>query len=87
MYHHKGLRLRVEIALRDGFRPAGDDVALVIVWALCGAQGELGHDAGVVVDPFARGGQGGGVQSGCWKTFRGMTAKSDILVLSGHLFI
>lgn len=68
MYHHEGLRLRLETTLRDGFRPAGDDVAHVIVRDLCSAQGELGHDVGVVGDPLSRAGQGGAGQSGvrCW---------------------
>lgn len=72
--HHEGLRVRVEVALRDGFWPAGDDVAPVIIWDLCSAQGELGHDVGEVADPFSRGGQGGAGQRGadCWKTFRSM---------------
>lgn len=70
VYHHEGLRLRVEIALRDGFWRAGDDVAHVVVRDLCSAQGELRHDVGVVRDPLSRGGQGGAGQSGirCWKS-------------------
>lgn len=72
--HHEGLRVRVEVALRDGFWPAGGDVALVFIWVLCGAQGELGHDVGEVADPLSRGGQGGAGQGGgdCWKTSRSM---------------
>lgn len=72
--HHEGLCVRVEVALRDGFWPAGDDVAHVIIWDVGGAQGELGHDVGEVADPSSRGGQGGAGQRGgdCWKTFRNM---------------
>lgn len=78
MYHHEGLRLSVEIALRDGFWPAGDDVARVVVRDLCSSQGELRHDVGVVSDPLSRCGQGGAGQSGvrCWKS---EDAKSGIL--------
>lgn len=70
VYHHEGLRLRVETALRDGFWVAGDDVAHVVVRDLRSAQGELGHDVGVVGDPLSRGGQGGAGQSGVrwWKS-------------------
>ena len=41
MYHHEGLRLRVEIALRDGGWRAGGDVAHVVIRDLRSAQGEL----------------------------------------------
>lgn len=62
--HHEGLRLRVETAVGDGLWPAGDEVAHVVLRDLGGAQGELGHDVGVVGDPPSRGGQGGAGQRG-----------------------
>lgn len=70
MYHQEGLRLRVEIALSDGFWPAGDDVAYVVVRDLYSAQGELGEDVGVVGDPLSCGGGGGAGHSGvhCWRS-------------------
>lgn len=81
MNHHEGLRLRVETALGDGLWAAGDQVAHVVLRDLCGAQGELGHDVGVVGDPVSRGGQGGAGQRGvrcCNQTHR-RDAKSQIL--------
>lgn len=44
----EGLRFWVKTALCDGLGPAGHDVAHVIIWDLGRAQGELGHDVGVV---------------------------------------
>ena len=58
MDHDEGLRLWVELALRDGFRPAGHHVAHVIVGDFGGAQRELGDDVRVVGDPFSAGGGG-----------------------------
>lgn len=57
---NEGLRLRVELALLDGFRPAGLDVAHIIVGDVGRAQGELGDDVGVVCDPLSGGRQGSG---------------------------
>lgn len=44
----EGLRLLVELALLDGFWPAGLNVAHVIVGDVSRAQGELGDDVAVV---------------------------------------
>lgn len=64
MYHYEGLCLGVEFALVDGLQPTCHDVAHVIIWGFCGAQGELGHNVGEVCDPFSGGGQGSGSDSG-----------------------
>lgn len=81
MDHHEGLRLRVETAIMDAFWPAGDDVAHVVLRDLGGAQGELGHDVGVIGDPLSRGGQGGAGQRGvrCWQPQPHKDAQSEIL--------
>lgn len=81
MDHHEGLRLRVETAIMDAFWPAGDDVAHVVLRDLGGAQGELGHDVGVIGDPPSRGGQGGAGQRGvrCWRPQPHKDAQSEIL--------
>lgn len=56
----EGLRLRVELALLDSFRPAGLNVAHVIVRDVGRAPGELGDNVGVVGEPLSGGRQGSG---------------------------
>lgn len=58
MYHDEGLRRCVEFTLFDGFRPAGKDVAHVVIGDVRCAQGELGHNVSEVCDPFSSGRQG-----------------------------
>lgn len=60
MYYNEGLCFWVEFALRNGLWPAGHNVAHVIIWDVCSAQGELGDDVSVVCDPLSCGGQRSG---------------------------
>ena len=58
MYDDEGLCLWVELTLRDGVPLPGDQVAQVVLRLLRRAQGEPGHDAGVVQQPLIGGGPG-----------------------------
>lgn len=63
--NNEGLRIQVELALLNGFRPASLDVAHVIIGDVGRAQGELGDDVGVVCDPLSGGRQGSGGGASC----------------------
>lgn len=48
MDHDEGLGFCLEFTLFDGLRPAGHNVAHVIIWDVSCAEGELGYDVSVV---------------------------------------
>lgn len=73
MDDNEGLRLRVELALLNGFRPAGLDVAHVIIGDVGRAQGELGDDVVVVCEPLSGGRQGSGSGVSCCSAHTNMT--------------
>lgn len=57
MYDDEGLSFCVELTVLDGFWLAGLDVAHVLIGDVCGAQGELGQDVGVIRHPLRGGWQ------------------------------